>query len=227
LDFELYLAFSMPLILKVSEDASRNKEVIQQATLIIGAGGVVAFPTETVYGLAAMALSEAAIERVYRLKGRARHKPLSILIGDSAQLQHLVKTVPPGARHLMARFWPGALTLIFEAAEHLPRNLTSGSGKVGVRISSHPIAQALVRAVGGPITATSANRSGMPSCSTSAEVLAQFGSELEAVVDGGLTPGTRGSTIADVTTRPPEILRIGAIAVQEVLACWRQGAEFE
>jgi L-threonylcarbamoyladenylate synthase len=217
----------MPLILKVTEDASRNREVIQQAARIIRAGGVVAFPTETVYGLAALVSNPAAIALVYQLKARGKQKPLSILIGDPAQLEHLVQSVPPGGGRLMARFWPGPLTLVFAAAKHLPDNLTAGSGKVGIRFSSHPISQALVRSLGEPITATSANRSGRPSCCTSAEVIAQLGSGLEAIVDGGLTPGTKGSTIVDVTTRPPEILRAGAIAAREILACWRQGVELE
>jgi L-threonylcarbamoyladenylate synthase len=126
------------------------------------------------------------------------------------------------AQRLIAHFWPGPLTLVFQAADDLPSQITAGTGKVGVRMSSHPVAQSLVKSVGAPITATSANISGSPNCRSSAEVLAQLGSELEAILDGGLTPGSKDSTIADVTVRPPEILRVGAIAAQEVLACWAQ-----
>jgi L-threonylcarbamoyladenylate synthase len=212
----------MPLILKVDKDSSRSDEVMRRAAQVILSGGVLAFPTETFYGLAALATDREAVERVYLLKRRAVDKSLSILIADLVELQNWVEVIPPEAHHLMARFWPGPLTLVFTAAKHLPTNLTAGSGKVGVRISPHPIAHTLVRAVGVPITATSANRSGAPSCRSSAEVLAQLGSDLEAVLDAGLTPGGKVSTIADVTTRPPRILRVGAITAQEVLSCWEQ-----
>jgi L-threonylcarbamoyladenylate synthase len=161
---------------------------------------------------------------VYLLKQRPVHKSLSILIANPAELQDCVQTIPTEAHHLMAHFWPGPLTIVFTAAKHLPANLTAGTGKVGVRLSPHPVAQALVEAVGIPITATSANRSGEPSCRSTDNVLAQLGSDLEAILDAGLTPGGKVSTIADVTTSPPKILRIGAIAAQEVLSCWEQNA---
>ncbi len=217
--------FAMPLVLQVAQDPSQSEEAINRAAQFIVNGGVVAFPTETFYGLAALVTHRKAIERVYLLKQRPAHKSLSILITDLAELQDWVQTVPAEAYHLMARFWPGPLTLVFAAAEHLPANLTAGTGKVGVRISSHPVAQALVQAVGAPITATSANRSGAPSCRSTADVLTQLGPDLAAILDAGLTPGGKVSTIADVTTRPPEILRIGAIAAQEVLSCWEQNRE--
>jgi L-threonylcarbamoyladenylate synthase len=213
----------MPLILKVDEDPSQSEEALRKAAKLILTGSIVAFPTETFYGLAALATHHEAIERVYLLKKRPVHKSLSILIANLAALENWVRTIPTEAHHLMARFWPGPLTLVFAAAKHLPANLTAGTGKVGVRLSPHPVAQALVEAVGIPITATSANRSGAPSCRSTDEVLAQLGSDLEAIVDAGLTPGGKVSTIADVTTRPPEILRVGAIAAQEVLSCWDRG----
>ena len=214
----------MPLILKVDQDPSQSKETIRQAAQFIVDGGVVAFPTETFYGLAALATEDEAIEKVFLLKKRPFHKPLTILIAEVAELAGLVETVPIEAYRLAASFWPGPLTLVFFAAKNLPARLTSGTGKIGVRISPHPVAQALVQAVGAPITATSANLSGLPSCRSSSEVLVQLGSELDAILEAGLTPGTKVSTIADVTTRPPKILRIGAIAPQEVLSCWERGA---
>lgn len=213
----------MPLILKVDKDLTRDEAVIRQAAGFIRNGTVVAFPTETFYGLAALATDHKAVERVYLLKRRPVHKSVSILIADLDELYKWVETIPTEVHHLSKRFWPGPLTLVFTAARHLPTNLTGGSGKIAVRISPHPVAQALVRAVGEPVTATSANRSGLPSCRSPDEVLAQLGVELEAVLDAGLTPGGKASTIADVTTRPPKILRIGAIAAQDVLACWEGG----
>jgi L-threonylcarbamoyladenylate synthase len=212
----------MPRILKVDQNPTQGDETIQRAARIILSGGVVAFPTETFYGLAALAAHEQALEQVYLLKRRPPHKSLNLLVADLIDLQDCVQQIPPEARQLMARFWPGPLTLVFHATEHLPGNLTAGTGKIGVRISSHPVAHALVQAVGAPITATSANRSGAPSCSSVAEVLTQLGSDLGAVIDGGLTIGGEESTIVDVTTRPPEILRTGPIAAQEILSCWQQ-----
>jgi L-threonylcarbamoyladenylate synthase len=212
----------MPIILKVDQHTSRSEEVISQAAQIILSGGVLAFPTETFYGLAALASDREAIERVYLLKRRSPDKSISILIAELVELQNWVESIPAEAHHLAARFWPGPLTLVFAAARHLPTNLTAATGKVGVRISSHPTARALVQAVGVPITATSANLSGEPNCRSSAEVLAQMGADLEAVLDAGLTPGGKVSTIADVTIRPPKILRTGAITAQDVLSCWEQ-----
>jgi len=214
----------MPIILKVDQHSSRSEGVISQAAQIILSGGILAFPTETFYGLAALASDREAIDRVYLLKRRSLDKSISILIAELVDLQKWVDTIPAEVHHLITRFWPGPLTLVFAAAKHLPTNLTAATGKVGVRISSHPIAHALVQAVGVPITATSANRSGAPSCRSSAEVLVQMGADLEAVLDAGLTPGGKGSTIADVTIRPPKILRTGAIAAHDVLSCWEQSA---
>lgn len=221
------LTVAMPLILELTEDASRNQELIQQAARIIVAGGVVAYPTETVYGLAALATDPAAIERVYLLKGRRRRNPLSILISAVEELPRWVVSVSPGAWNLIQCFWPGPLTLVFAAADELPANLTAGSGKVGVRLSSHPVAQALVQEVGAPITATSANRSGGPSSRTAVEVIGQLQAGPEAVLDGGLTPESKGSTIADVTIRPPKILRVGSVAAEDIVSCWRQAEASE
>jgi L-threonylcarbamoyladenylate synthase len=211
----------MPLILKATEDASQRQEAVRHAAQIIAAGGIVAFPTETVYGLAALASDQQAVDRVFHLKRRPAHKPLSVLVSALADLQAWVEIIPAEAYGLAERFCPGPLTLVFAAAKDLPSSIDAGTGKLGARMSAHPIARALIQAVGVPITATSANRSGAPSCRSAAEVCAQRGSELEADGDGGLTPGSKGSTIADVTTRPPEILRVGTIAAEEILSWWR------
>jgi L-threonylcarbamoyladenylate synthase len=210
----------MTLRLKVEENSSQREEAIKKAAGLIRKGTVVAFPTETFYGLAALATDYEAIARVYLLKRRAAHKSLSILVADVNELDNWIENLSREARHLAAHFWPGPLTLVFAAGKKLPANLTAGTGKIAVRISSHPVAQSLVQAVGGPITATSANRSGSPSCRSCEQVLSQLGDELEAIVDAGLTPGGKASTIADVTTWPPKVLRIGAITAQEVLSCW-------
>ena len=214
----------MPLILKVDKDTIQSEAAIRQAARLVRQGTVVAFPTETFYGLAALATDHKAIARVYLLKKRTVHKSLSILVADLNELDSWVENLSREARRLAATFWPGPLTLVCAAGKDLPTSLTAGTGKIGVRISSHPVAQALVQAVGGPITATSANRSGSPSCRSREEVLSQLGQDLEAILDAGLTPGGKASTIADVTTWPPKILRIGTITAQEVLSCWETSA---
>lgn len=179
-------------------------------------GRVVAFPTETFYGLGADALNEKALKKIFQVKGRDERNPLPLLIADRTWLPGLVKMIPPLAEQLIARFWPGPLTLVFEASPHLPSILTAQTGKIGLRISSHPIAQALVQAVGRAISATSANRSGHPSASSPAEVLQALAQDLEAILDGGETKGGLGSTVVDVSGASPKIIRQGAISHLEL-----------
>jgi len=184
---------------------------IARASRIILRGGVVAFPTETFYGLGADAGNIQALEKVFQAKGREEHKPLLLLLADRTWISGLVKEIPMVAESLMKNFWPGPLTLIFEASPHLSLLLTGGTGKVGLRISSHPVAQALVQKVGQAITGTSANLSGQPSASLVAEVFRGLGGEIDAILDGGQTAGGLGSTVLDVTGERPRIIRRGAI----------------
>jgi len=193
-----------------------DSQGISQASQMILNGGVVAFPTETFYGLGADALNEKALKKIFQVKGRYESKPLPLLIANRTWLSGLVKKISPRAESLMERFWPGPLTLVFEASPHLPNLLTANTGKVGIRISSHPIAQALVQAVGRPITGTSANRSGYPSASISAEVLRALGEQVEAIIDGGKTKGGLGSTVLDVSGSRPIIIRPGAVSREEL-----------
>ncbi len=162
---------------------------IERAAQIILRGGVVAFPTETFYGLGADTLNETALRKIFAMKGRAEDKPLLLLIAEMAWVPRLVRRIPPGAERLMEQFWPGPLTLVFEASSELSPFLTGASGKVGLRVSSHAAALALTRAAGRAITATSANLSGEPSASLPAEVLRSLGESLDAVLDGGKTQG--------------------------------------
>ncbi len=184
---------------------------IAGASRIILRGGVVAFPTETFYGLGADAGNVKALEKVFQAKGREQHKPLLLLVADRTWVSGLVKEIPAVAGSLMERFWPGPLTLIFEASPRLSPLLTGGTGKVGLRISSHPVAQALVRKVGKAVTGTSANLSGQPSASSAAEVLRAMGGEIDAILDAGQTAGGLGSTLLDVTGERLKIIRRGAI----------------
>ena len=183
--------------------------------LILG-GKVVAFPTETFYGLGADILDAQALQKIFRIKGREENKPLLLLVADRIWLPGLVKRISPRAERLMERFWPGPLTLVFEAGPHLSPILTANTGKVGLRISSHPVARALVQTVGRAITATSANVSGQPSISLAGEVFQVLGRKIDALLDGGKTAGGCGSTVVDVSDVSPKIIRPGAIPQAEL-----------
>jgi L-threonylcarbamoyladenylate synthase len=191
---------------------------VQETAQIIRQGGVAAYPTESFYGLGADPAREDAVNRLYQIKGRQRGRPVLILIPSVEALNSLVKRVPPVARILMDAFWPGGLTLVFDAADYVPRAITAGTGKIGVRISSHPVAASLVRAVGGPITSTSANLSGIPPCRSAEEVDRQLGSRVDIILDGGVTPGKGASTVLDVSGDPPRILREGMVSRTRIQA---------
>lgn len=172
-----------------------------------------AFPTETFYGLGAAALDPAAAERVFQVKGRPASQPLLVLVESVAMVDRLVAGIPPVARALMARHWPGPLTLVLRASPAVPRTVTGGGDTIGVRLSPHPVATGLVRALGAPVTAPSANPTGLAPPRTAAEVQAYFANVLALILDAGPTPGGPPSTVLDVTTDPPRLIRAGAVAV--------------
>lgn len=185
---------------------------VARVSRVILQGGVAAFPTETFYGLGADAQNEEALQKVFRIKGREENKPLLLLIGAREWLSAWAPRLDPVAERLIESFWPGPLTLVFEALPHVSPLLTGGTGTIGVRISPHPVARSLVEAVGRPITATSANLSGRPSVSLALEVLDSLGDGVDAILDGGRTPGGLGSTVLDVSSSIPRIIRQGAIS---------------
>lgn len=194
--------------------------LIKKAVNILQAGGIIAYPTETFYGLGASAENERAVEKIFLLKGRQFRNPISLIIGQMKDINRLVDHVPEMAQYLMQTFWPGALTLIFRATPHVNTRLTAGTGKIGIRISSHPIATKLAKTLSQPITATSANLSGQTECTTADEVMSSLQNRIDALIDGGPTPGRMGSTIMDVTTDPPAIIREGVVSIfsiQQVL----------
>jgi len=209
----------MPQVLEINPLKPQDA-LIRRAVVVLRAGGVVAFPTETFYGLAVDAMNDGAIERIFAIKGRAFSNPIALIAGDKSGIGALVAEIPAAAQRLMQAFWPGPLTLLFSASPRISPRLTAGTGKIGIRISSHPIAAGLAMRLGGPITATSANLSGAPECSNAAEVLANLGDRVDLVIDGGATPGGKGSTLLDITADPPVCLREGAITrlnIQETL----------
>ena len=191
---------------------------ITQAAAALMQGGIVAFPTETFYGLAVNPLVAGAMAKLFVLKHRSPDKPLLLLIDKVARLAQLVAAVPPLYAPLMARFWPGPLTLIFPARVGLPEGLSDARGTIGIRLSSEPLACKLAAAAGGVITGTSANPSGVPAAHTSQEVKALFPTGLARILDGGVAPGGLGSTIVAEDGGALRLIRSGAIPFSEILA---------
>ena len=203
-----------PVIRTGNEEELRNG--LDRAGQIIIRGGIVAFPTESFYGLAVNASDEDAIRRLFKLKKRLDNSPVLVLIPSPEYLEEYVADVSEIALGLAGRFWPGGLTLLFKAGSGISPLLTAGTAKIGVRVSSHPVAAALTRAVGSPITGTSANISGRPGCVTAEEVYASLGKGVDLILDGGKTMGGKGSTILDVTVNPPVIIREGMISREQI-----------
>ncbi len=181
-------------------------------------GGVVAFPTETFYGLAVNPFVQEALAKLFALKQRPPEKPVLVLIDETARLRELVLEIPPLYEVLMARFWPGPLTLIFPGRQGLPELLTDRRGTIGIRLSSQPLACRLAAAAGGVITGTSANPGGAPAASTAAEALAYFPTGLAGILDGGQASGGLGSTIVAEEDGRLRLIRSGAIPFSELLA---------
>ncbi len=192
------------------DPAAPDGAVLGAAAAVLKHGGVVAFPTETFYALGAAALDRRAVRRIFELKGRPETKPVLVLV-DSIAMAETVAEVGDRARALAVRHWPGALTLVLPALPHVPEEVTAGTGTIGVRVSPHRVAQGLVRALGGPVTAPSANPSGLAPPTTAAGVLAHVEGAIEMVLDGGPTPGGEPSTVLDLTVEPPRILRQGVV----------------
>jgi L-threonylcarbamoyladenylate synthase len=193
---------------------------LNRAVAVLQGGGVVAFPTETYYGLAVDPFNPLALNHLFSLKQRNISKPILTLVDDRESLSTLVQEIPKLYEPLMNEFWPGPLTLIFRARVNLPSLLTAGTATIGVRQSSHPFARQLLRAFGRPLTATSANISGRAAAVDAYEVKAQFGSKIDMVFDGGKTPGIVGSTIIGLEGERLKLIREGVIPFNDILgAC--------
>ncbi len=189
---------------------------IGEAARLIQDGEVVAFPTETVYGLGANALSDAAVEKIFTAKGRPSDNPLIVHIGDLSQLEVVAREVPATAKRLIEAFWPGPLTLILPRTDAVAGRVCAGLDTVGVRMPDHPLALALIREAGVPVAAPSANRSGRPSPTTAEHVLADLDGRIAGVLDGGSTGVGVESTVLDVTVEPPMILRPGGVTYEQL-----------
>jgi L-threonylcarbamoyladenylate synthase len=196
-------------------------DVIAEAAAIVLRGGVVAYPTDTLYGLAVDPFSTAAVERLFAIKGRDRSRAIPLVASDVEQVEAWAGELSNTARALAARWWPGPLTLIIPARSTLCRELVGEDGSVGVRVPAHTVAVALACEVGWPITSTSANRSGEPPAERPGDLVALH-SGLGALLDAGPAPGGLPSTIVDVTGRTPRLVRAGAVPWKRVLESLRK-----
>jgi len=189
---------------------------IGKAVETLQKGGIVAFPTDTAYGLGAGSHDDAAVMKVYQAKGRPHHLALPLLLGSVSQIETVATNVPETAWTLARQLLPGALTLVLHKAASVSSLISGGSDKIAVRVPNHPVPIALVEGLGAPITGTSANRSGRPSAVTAQEVYRQLGDSVDMIIDGGRCPGGSDSTVIDLTEDPPRILRQGAISRADI-----------
>ncbi len=202
-------------MLKIDPD-NPEEDVIERAASIIRAGGLVAFPTETVYGLGADAMNERAIGLIFEAKGRPSDNPLIVHVDDREKLERVAVEVSEKAERLMEKFWPGPLTLVLKRGPGVPPSVSAGLPTVAVRMPASRIARALIRRAGTPVAAPSANASGRPSPTTASHVLADLGGRVDMILDGGPTDIGIESTVLDVTADPPIILRPGWVTAERL-----------
>ena len=196
------------------DPANPDKELIARAAECLRAGGLVAFPTETVYGLGAHALDRRAIQRLFAAKERPAHDPLIVHIAALDDMVPLVIDVPSAARELAVRFWPGPLTIVLRRSSCVPDEVTAGLATVAIRVPSHPVARALIARAGLPVAAPSANLFSRPSPTRASHVLADLDGRIDIIVDGGPTDVGLESTVIDLSVNPPTVLRPGAVAIE-------------
>lgn len=198
------------------DNVAPEPEILNQGCDLLNAGELVAFPTETVYGLGANALNPQAVKKIYEAKGRPSQNPLIVHVAEWEAITPLVRSISQRAKKLAETFWPGPLTLIFPKSELIPDIVTGGGDTVAIRIPSHPVALALLKQCGLPLAAPSANRSNALSPTTAQHVLESLGDRIPLILDGGPTQQGIESTVVDVSTTSPKILRYGALPVSEI-----------
>ncbi len=199
-------------ILRVTEDSPAPRRAVQA----LREGQVIVYPTDTVYGLGCRIDDERAVRRIFAIKNRPPTDPLPVLLADPAQAAEYARDVPELARRLMARFWPGPLTLVLRRSPRVPPVVTGGTDTVALRVPNHPVPRALVRAAGVPLVGTSANSHGMPAPVTAQLAVFDLGDRVDLVLDGGRTPAGRESTVVDLTGQAPRVVREGAIPAAEL-----------
>ncbi len=199
---------------------------IERGIEVLKNGGVIAFPTDTVYGLGADAFNAGAVDRIYDIKGRPRDRQFPLLIADVDSLPLVAGESPPLARFLAGRFWPGGLTMVLPAAASLPAHLGTKPG-IAVRIPDHPVCLALIRGLGKAVIGTSANLSGRRPALTAAEIRQYLADKIDCIIDGGRCPGGKESTVVDVTGKAPVILREGIIPATEIERAYKEYQEVD
>lgn len=187
------------------------KRQVEQGIAVLKKGGLVAYPTDTVYGLGASAWLDRAVEKIFEVKQRSRNLALPLLLANASQIEEVASPVPEIAWRLIKAFMPGGLTIVLSKTSRVSDLITAGQNKVAIRIPNHPVPIALIKGLGAPLVGTSANISGLPSLLTAAEVKTQLGDKIDLVIDGAC-PGGKESTIVDVTAETPVILREGTIS---------------
>ena len=202
------LILNMPVIALTKKN---TENAVIDAVKILKAGGIIAYPTESFYALGAMAMNEKAVKKIFDIKNRPYGKPLPLIVNDTQSLLIAVKKIPDHATILINKFWPGPLTIIFEARKEVPVLITGESRNVAARVPGESAALQIAKSIKVPITATSANLSSMPPAINAEEVLSYFGDKIDLILDGGQAPGGKPSTILDVTVTPVRILREGSI----------------
>jgi L-threonylcarbamoyladenylate synthase len=200
----------------VVSEASALPEAIVPAVEVLRAGGVIAYPTETLYGLGADALNPDAVLRVYEIKGRHSRQALPVIVADREMLAQVASRIPPAAIRLAETFWPGPLTLVLPARRDLPAALLGGGDTIAVRVSGSLLCCELSRMLGRPVTATSANLSGEPDLRTAEEIEQVLGDRVDLILDAGPARGTRPSTVVDCSGEKLRILRVGVIPPEEL-----------
>lgn len=203
-------------LIKIDVNAPGWDKHLDHAAEVLRAGGLVAFPTETVYGLGANALDASAVEGIYRAKGRPSDNPLIVHIADTGALPGLVSSIPAAAPGLMEAFWPGPLTLVMPKSDRVPSIITAGLDTVAIRMPSHPIALALIKKAGIPVAAPSANSSGRPSPTLAKHVMEDMNGKVDIIIDGGSSRVGVESTVLDLTAEHPMILRPGGVTQEQL-----------
>ena len=199
-------------------DPAVQPDAVERAAELLRAGEVVGIPTETVYGLGADALNGAAVRKIFAAKGRPSDNPLIVHIADFEQITPLVARVPDEARALAEAYWPGPMTIILPKADCIPDEVSCGLDTVGIRLPSHPLARAIIRAAGTPVAAPSANTSGRPSTTTAAHVMEDMAGKIAAVVEGGACAVGVESTVISLAGEQPRLLRPGGISLEQLEA---------
>jgi len=207
-----------PRALPIIRAEPQERRAPRRALEVLRRGGVIVYPTDTVYGVGCRIDDEAAVRRIYALKGRGLTEPLPVLLADPGQLEEFGTAVSAAARRLAALHWPGPLTIVVRRSLRVPALVAGGGETIGLRVPGHPVPRALVRELGVPIVGTSANRHGAPSPVTAQGVVFDLGDRVDLVIDGGRVPLGRESTVVDATADPPRLVRQGALVVRDVAA---------